>query len=329
MIATSPKSSFVKLGFYPRQKSLKVMVLGQTGVGKTALVVRFVTRRYIGEYDPTLEKIYTYHTIIDNEMVYFDILDTAGQPHETECLALEANIRWAEAFILVYSVTDKCSFDECNRLKFLINYNKRRRRLGGGSKDSPCDVPVLLVGNKTDQSEDRMVSLEEGQRRSKEIGCICFHEISVRESIEQVFAVFRDVCRFWRLQSKCPSKLKRSGSEKEAVSPDTVRLICSSTVSPVAVSSLNSKSSVAIGHRWTEIELEEDAESETSKASTSSSPSESIGPFRERASTDGHLLQRPWRWRYPPPAAESNPEMFYTRANRRMSISMKGNNASY
>ena len=46
-----------------------------------------------------------------------------------ECPGLEANIRWADVFILMYSVTDKCSFDECSRLKFLINYNKRRRRL--------------------------------------------------------------------------------------------------------------------------------------------------------------------------------------------------------
>lgn len=45
------------------------------------MVVRFITKRYIGEYDPTLEKVYTFHTVIDNEMVYFDILDTAGQPH--------------------------------------------------------------------------------------------------------------------------------------------------------------------------------------------------------------------------------------------------------
>lgn len=45
------------------------------------MVVRFITKRYIGEYDPTLEKVYTYHATIDNEMVYFDILDTAGQPH--------------------------------------------------------------------------------------------------------------------------------------------------------------------------------------------------------------------------------------------------------
>lgn len=101
-------------------------------------------------------------------------------------MTLETNIRWAEAFILMYSVTDKCSFDECYRLKFLINYNKRKRRIGGSSKDGITEVPVVLVGNKVDQTLDRMVTLEEGQKRSKEIGCVCFHEISVRESIDQV-----------------------------------------------------------------------------------------------------------------------------------------------
>lgn len=42
------------------------------------------------------------------------------------------------------------------------------------------------MGNKIDQVGDRMVTTDEGQRRSKEIGCVCFHEVSVRESIEQV-----------------------------------------------------------------------------------------------------------------------------------------------
>lgn len=141
--------------------------------------------------------------------------------------------------------------------------------------------------------------------------------------------MFRDVCRFWRLQNKNPSKLRRTGSEREPISPDTVRFFCSSTVSPGSIIPSSSRSSNILGRRWTEVDLNEDAETESSKASSSSSPSDSIIPFRERASTDGHLLQKPWRWRYPPPAAESNPEMFYSRANRRMSISMKGNNASY
>lgn len=58
-------------------------------------------------------------------------------------------------------------------------------------QDSILETPVVLVGNKTDQVGDRMVSTDEGQRRSKEIGCVCFHEISVRESIDQVrFFIF-------------------------------------------------------------------------------------------------------------------------------------------
>lgn len=44
----------------------------------------------------------------------------------------------------------------------------------------------MLVGNKIDQCGDRMIMLEEGQRRSREIGCVGFREISVRESIDQV-----------------------------------------------------------------------------------------------------------------------------------------------
>lgn len=100
---------------------------------------------------------------------------------------LEISIRWADAYILVYSVTDKCSFDECNRLRFLLNYNKRRRKLvTNNNRDSFLEVPVILVGNKNDQNNERMVSLDEGYRRYKEMSCVCFHEISVRESVDQV-----------------------------------------------------------------------------------------------------------------------------------------------
>lgn len=45
------------------------------------MVVRFITKRFIGEYDPNLEKVYTFNTLIDNEFVLFEILDAAGQPN--------------------------------------------------------------------------------------------------------------------------------------------------------------------------------------------------------------------------------------------------------
>lgn len=79
MNTTSPKSSLAKLGISTKHKSLKVMILGQNGVGKTAMVVRFITRRFIGEYDPNLEKVYSFNTTLDNDSVSFEILDSAGQ----------------------------------------------------------------------------------------------------------------------------------------------------------------------------------------------------------------------------------------------------------
>ncbi|XP_055645052.1 ras-related and estrogen-regulated growth inhibitor isoform X2 [Toxorhynchites rutilus septentrionalis] len=346
MNTTSPKSSLGKLGLHSKTKPFRVMVLGQSGVGKTAMVVRFITKRFIGEYDPNLEKVYTFSTLVDNEFVQFDILDAAGQPNEPDCMTLEANIRWAEAFILMYSVADKCSFDECNRLKFLINYNKRRRRLGSYNKDSLLDVPVILVGNKIDQIGDRMVSTEEGQRRAKEISCACFHEISVRESIEQVTGVFRDACRFWRVLNRYP-KLKRSTSDVHdlhsevelILSPDSIQYpFCNCDLSHEKRRSIviigkqviserrwdKNNIFLSLGRPWTEEEPDETDESESSCCSSQKSDIEE--PFRGRASTDGTLLSRPRRWRYAPPGS-SMPHV--SRVERRMSISMRGSNASY
>ncbi|XP_036328238.1 ras-related and estrogen-regulated growth inhibitor [Rhagoletis pomonella] len=327
MNTTSPKSSLAKLGIHTtKHKSLKVMVLGQSGVGKSAMVVRFITRRFIGEYDPNLEKIYTHNTTFDNELIQFDILDAAGQPNKEDCVSLDSNIRWADAFILMYSVTDKCSFDECNRLKFLINYNKRRRKLGSNSKDSLSDVPVILVGNKTDQTGDRMVNIDEGQRRFRELSCACFHEISVRESVDQVQAVFRDVFRFWRVFSKFP-KLKRSTSDVQnasdsALSPDSGCSFYDSS----SFHNETRRSFFIIGNACLEENDHTESTDELGSGSLCSPRSGIDTPFRSRASTDGTLLSRPRRWRYPPPGCllpHTN------RVERRMSISTRGSNASY
>ncbi|XKL61298.1 hypothetical protein PGB90_008355 [Kerria lacca] len=310
----SPISSICKFGLYSKHKPLKVMVLGQTGVGKTALIVRFITKRFIGEYDPTLEKLYTFHTIIGNDLVNFEIYDTAGQIQETGLLNLETNIRWAEVFILVYSVTDKCSFDECNRLKFLINYNKRRRKLG--STNFKVDVPVALVGNKNDQIADRMVTLEEGQKRSQEIGCVFFHEISVRESIEQVWAVFTDLWHFRKVHMKFP-KLRRSISEMQ----NPISYSFHNTAQAV----LNRKSiaTSVLGRRWTEIELdEEDKEEKTYFAEYENN----LPPFRNRASTDSQISTKANStslWQISP-ITSPNSKL----ADRRMSFSMQGNDSS-
>lgn len=135
-------------------------------------------------------------------------------------------------------------------------------------------------------------------------------------------SVFRDVFRFWRVFSKFP-KLKRSTSDvqNEALTPDSG---CS-FYDTSSLASETRRSFLIIGSALEENDHSE-SNDEIGSNSLNSSHSELETPFRSRASTDGTLLSRPRRWRYPPPGCH----MPHTnRVERRMSISTRGSNASY
>ncbi|XP_068116840.1 ras-related and estrogen-regulated growth inhibitor-like isoform X1 [Hyperolius riggenbachi] len=166
----------------PPSRNMRIVVLGQSAVGKTAMTVRFITKRFIGEYDPTLETIYRHTGVIDGEFVHFEILDTAGQ--EEDSLQLQEKIKWGDSFVVVYSVTDRCSFDEVMRLCFLVNH------IHSANKKGVTELPpVVIVGNKKDLQFDRMVSTEDAEKLSKALKYPCF-EISTRDSYEETAEVF-------------------------------------------------------------------------------------------------------------------------------------------
>lgn len=186
------------------------------------------------------------------------------------------------------------------------------------------DVPVILVANKIDQFEDRMVTTEEGLKRSQEIGCACFHEISVRESVDEVQGVFRDICRFWRFISRFP-KLKRSKSDSirlsmtlhSDVDPDKIISICCD------LQDEKRRSILLFGRSRSAWHDDEERDELDELDSTLNSQ-----PFRCRAQTDGNLqISRPRKWKIPspiisPPVMQSLP--MYKATNRRNSISMRG-----
>ena len=119
-------------------------------------------------------------------------------------MLLEDKCKWGESFIFVYDVTDRYSFDELTRLKFIASYTHSRLRVNF----TPCWV---LVGNKADLADrERMVSVEEGQGLARDLGCHIFREISAKESMIESSLVFEDLWReFLRMSPRSPSSSQR------------------------------------------------------------------------------------------------------------------------
>uniref|UniRef100_A0A7M4ETQ5 RAS related 2 n=1 Tax=Crocodylus porosus TaxID=8502 RepID=A0A7M4ETQ5_CROPO len=87
------------------------------------------------DYEPTIENSYTKQCVIDERAARLDILDTAGQ--EEFGAMREQYMRTGEGFLLVFSVTDRGSFEE------IYKFQRQILRV----KD--CDeFPMILVGNK-------------------------------------------------------------------------------------------------------------------------------------------------------------------------------------
>ena len=99
-------------------KRYRIVVLGDGGVGKSALTLQYVQHNFIDYHDPTIEDAYQQRTVIDAEPCLLDILDTAGQVEFTAMR--EQYMRGGEGFIICYSITDRHSFMEAEEYRSLI-----------------------------------------------------------------------------------------------------------------------------------------------------------------------------------------------------------------
>ncbi|KAK6991482.1 ras protein [Favolaschia claudopus] len=143
-----------------------IAVLGDGGVGRTALAVQFTLNCFT--YDPTIEDAYRKQFVLDNSMCFVEVIDTAGQE---EYGALR------DQWVRVYSIASRSSFD---RLEL---FREAARRVKAGN-------PILmLAGNKADKLSEREVSKEEGAALAQQFGCD-FMETSAKttQNVERVFA---------------------------------------------------------------------------------------------------------------------------------------------
>jgi len=156
----------------------KLVILGEGGVGKSALTIQLTQNHFITEYDPTIENSYRKQVNIDDETCMLDILDTAGQ--EEYSAMRDQYIRSGQGFIIVYSITSKTSFDS------LTNFHDQILRV----KDEDS-FPVVILGNKCDLEKDREVSTMEGKTFADTIGAPIYetsakNRINVEEGFYQL-----------------------------------------------------------------------------------------------------------------------------------------------
>ncbi|KAK0208492.1 ras protein [Desarmillaria ectypa] len=161
----------------------RVAVLGDGGVGKTALAVQFTLNCFVevclmatgpDTYDPTIEDAYRKQLIVDNRMCFVEVIDTAGQ--EEYATLRDQWVREGQGFILVYSIASRSTFDR------LEVFRQSMRRVKRG------DPIFMLVGNKCDKTYEREVSKEEGAALARQFGCE-FIETSAKtaQNVERLF----------------------------------------------------------------------------------------------------------------------------------------------
>jgi Ras-related protein M-Ras len=200
----------------------KLVVVGEGGVGKSALTIQFVQKHFVTDYDPTIEDSYTRHCEVDGRICVLDILDTAGQ--EEFSAMREQYMRKGEGFLIVYSVSDVRTFEA------VANFVTQILRV----KDRDT-CPMILIANKVDLVTLRKVSEEVGRELAASLR-IPYIETSAKDPPVNVDAAFSEMVRIVRnlnsgttkddknktkgkltrlaswLRKKRPVKLRESGS---------------------------------------------------------------------------------------------------------------------
>jgi Ras-related protein Rab-6A len=156
-------------------RKFKLVFLGEQSVGKTSLITRFMYDSFDNTYQATIGIDFLSKTMyLDDRTIRLQLWDTAGQ--ERFRSLIPSYIRDSSVAVVVYDITNANSFQQTS--KWIDDVRTER---------GP-DVIIMLVGNKTDLADKRQVSIEEGERKAKELS-VMFIETSAKAgyNVKQLF----------------------------------------------------------------------------------------------------------------------------------------------
>lgn len=180
---------------------VKLVIVGNTSVGKTCVVKRATTDTYSDDSVATLGASYVSKTAVVNDTeVRLQIWDTAGQERYRGMTPMY--YRGAQLAVLVYAIDDRSSFDGIEDWITSLNDNADK------------DILKILVGNKMDIEEGRVISAEDGKAAADKFGCNSFFEVSAKTGRE-IKELFDYIPRLY---------LEKRGGVEEKVNKDVVAL---------------------------------------------------------------------------------------------------------
>ncbi|XP_074065028.1 ras-like protein 1 [Macrotis lagotis] len=161
----------------------KLVVLGSSGTGKTALIKRLLQNRFVEQCEPTVNHLYEGQLVVDGEPCELAINDTSGRELFRDLR--EDCIRWGQGFLFVYTVDSIMTFVD------MTLFRDQLKRVKGTSR-----VPMVLVANKVDEAH-WMVNSDMGQDAAK-IFRVPYVETSAKtgQDVEQAFQeLVREILR--------------------------------------------------------------------------------------------------------------------------------------
>ena len=179
--------------------SFKIIIVGDSGVGKSCLSIKASRNFFEDFYSPTVGfEFLTFNVKVEDKNIKLQIWDTCGQ--EVYRSLISSFYRSASLAVIVYAINSEES------------YNNIEKWLNDIKTQSNPDVKIFLIGNKADLEDKREITKESGEKFAKEHNLTFFTETSAKTGFN-VQNVFIEVTKeLYRQHEEVKNRVSRPGS---------------------------------------------------------------------------------------------------------------------
>ena len=186
-----------------KEISLKIIILGDSNVGKTSILLKYVDGYFPTIYVATIGVEYKVKKITINGVdINLHIWDTAGQERYRSITS--AYYKGSKGCFIVYDITSQQSFDDVEKWYEEI------------SKITEKNISIILVGNKCDLESERKVTIEMGEEKAKNLNCP-FYETSALNNTH-IDTVFQTITE--DIYNRCKNERNEDEDDFEIVQKD-------------------------------------------------------------------------------------------------------------